>query len=232
MKRHSFPAVFVALLGISVICPAVAQGELVFSTTRVELHAEAADEIVYGTFHFKNRGFDDEEIIEIESSCGCLSASMDKKKYAPGESGKLRAAFKLSNFVGTHEKLLTVRTANPKSAPVDLEVQINVPEIIRTTPEIHEWTLKGDSDTRKYTVEILGDDPIKITDISATRTNVDYKINILEEGRKYENDSKPHDTEKVTMGAVRLTTDSTIPKFQRKMLFFAISPEKKKTGGS
>ena len=38
----------------------------------------------------------------------------------------------------------------------------------------------------------------------------------------------PHDTTRVTMGAVLLQTDSDIPKFKKKMLFFSVSPERKK----
>ncbi len=220
-----------ALIAVTAATPQ-ASAQLVFDSTRLELNAAAADEVISGTFHFRNKGFADEEIIEVESTCGCLSATMDKQTYAPGEEGRLRAVFKLTNFVGIHEKLLIVRTANPKAPPIDLVVQINVPEIFRSSPEIHEWTLEGEADPRRFSVEILGDAPINITDVSATRTNVDFKLHTLEPGRRYEVEVTPHDTSRVTMGAIRLITDSDIPKFQRMMLFFSISPETKKSGGS
>ena len=211
--------------------PGESRANLVFDFVRIDLHADAKAEEIQGTFSFKNRGFETAKIVEVESTCGCLSASMTKAEYEPGEKGMLRAIFKLTNFIGTHKKLLIITTNDPKQRPIELEVVIHVPEVFRITPDMHEWIVGGPTDEKVYSLEILGDTPINVSEIGATRDNVKYDLEVLEKGRRYQIKLKPDTTEKVMIGAVKVTTDSEVPKFQRKLLYFAISKESKKLTG-
>ena len=77
MPPQFFSVLALVVFAGSFILPSAA-AQLVFDSKRVELNAAAEDELISGTFHFRNNGFADEQIVEVESTCGCLSATMDK----------------------------------------------------------------------------------------------------------------------------------------------------------
>ena len=76
------------------------QAELKLDVGRVAVKPKPEDEVVKVEFSLKNTGTKPVTIVGLESGCACLSASLDKRSYAPGEAGKGQAEFKVGSFVG------------------------------------------------------------------------------------------------------------------------------------
>jgi hypothetical protein len=78
-------------------------------------------------FKFSNTGNALLKIEEIQTTCGCTVAELDKKEYAPGESGALKITFKVGKEAGQTSKRLFVKSndkAVPKLAPMTVTLAL------------------------------------------------------------------------------------------------------------
>lgn len=211
---------------LSLLLPAVLQAGLVFDHDPLEINPKPEDEEVESTFTFKNTGDKPIRVTGLESSCSCLEASLDKAVYEPGEKGTGKAKFKISSFVGRHEKFLHIYTDDPKDNDIVMRAVIDVPALIEIEPKLLQWTQGENAQTKEYTVKIFGSDPMKITGVSSTRESFGAEVKVVKPGREYRLVVKPTTTENIVVGALKIETDSKIPKYQRQMAYFnVVRPE-------
>ena len=207
---------------LSLLFTGWAKAELVLETPVIEVRPKPEDETATITFSFRNNGTRTVNVLSVDSSCSCLSAGMDKTVYAPGEQGVGKAEFKVSAITGQRSSSLQVQTDDPDQAQWTIPFNIIVPEIIKIEPKTLQWWLGDEAQEKTARVIMGGDQPIRITGISSTRENVEFRYQELEPGRIYEIKVKPKNTEEVMLGALRIETDSTIAKYQRQLAFFSV----------
>ncbi len=195
---------------------------LVFDVNPLPVNPKAEDEEIEATFTFTNTGDKPIRITGLESTCACLEASLDKAVYAPGEKGVGKAKFKVSSFVGKHEKFLHIYTDDPMEPDKVLTAILDVPEIIEIKPNNLQWAVGSAPEPKEYVIKMLGTDEMRITNITATRQNVTFEKKEITPGREYRIIVKPTSTAEVTIGALKIETDSKIPKYARQMAFFSI----------
>lgn len=198
------------------------QAGLVFDVNPLLVNPKPEDEEIETTFTFKNTGDKPIRITGLESTCACLEASLDKAVYAPGEKGMGKARFKVSSFVGKHEKFLHIYTDDPMEPDKVLTAILDVPEIIEIKPNNLQWAVGSSPEAKEYVIKMLGTDEMRITNITATRQNVTFEKKEITPGREYRIILKPTSTAEVTIGALKIETDSKIPKYARQMAFFSI----------
>ena len=87
---------------------------LTWNTTEVHLEAASTDKTATGVFPFTNKTANSITITETKSSCGCTTAKLEKKTYAPNESGEIVALFDLGNRVSQQQKTIKVFTDDSK----------------------------------------------------------------------------------------------------------------------
>lgn len=211
-----------ALLLLSLISTGWAHAELVLETPVIEVRPKPEDETATITFTFRNSGTRTVNVLSVDSSCSCLSAGMDKTVYAPGEQGVGKAEFKVSAITGQRSSSLQVQTDDPAQPQWTIPFNIIVPEIIKIEPKTLQWWLGDEPQEKTARVIIGGEQPIRITGISSTRENIEFRYQEIEPGRVYEVTMKPKNTEEVMLGALRIETDSSIPKYQRQLAFFSV----------
>ena len=199
-----------------------ASAELATDEPVIEVRPKAEDETFELTFPFQNKGSKPVRVLSIESACGCLSASLDKAVYQPGEKGSGKAEFKVGSFTGRHEKIVRVKTDDPEQLEWVISFVINVPEIIRVEPKTLQWWFGDPAEVKTTRVTILGSEPIKITKITSTREAVEFSFKEITPGKEYEVSVKPKTTGEVMLGALKIDTDCKIPKFQRQLAFFSV----------
>lgn len=211
-----------ATAALILLSAASLRAELVFDQNPIELKPGPADEVVEAKFNFHNGGDKPITITGLDSNCSCLEANMDKLTYQPGEKGQGNARFKVSTFVGRHEKSLRITTDDLKQPEQDLVTIIDIPVIVQIEPKTLQWTLGEAADAKSLDITILGPDPVHLKDVSATRDNVTFKIEEVENGRKYRIHLQPKDTDNVTIGALRIETDSQYKRHTKQLAFFNI----------
>ncbi|SKB06877.1 Protein of unknown function [Prosthecobacter debontii] len=202
--------------------PLLAMGELATEVPVIELKPKPEDTSVSTTFVFHNKGSKPVKILGIESACSCLSATLDKAVYAPGEKGTGKAEFQVSSFVGRHEKSVHVQTDDPEQPEWVVSFALEVPEVIKIEPKTLQWWLGDEAVAKTTKVTMTGDQPMVIKGITSTRQNVEFSWKEISPGREYEVTVKPTNTTEVMLGALKIETDSQIPKYQRQMAFFSV----------
>ncbi len=133
------------------------------------------EEIVEG-FHFTNNGRAT-TIRKIETSCGCTTAKLDKMTYAPGESGVIRAMFKIGSLTGTQIKTIKVFTDDPDQPEVHLTLKVIIPELLRITPRLVFWRPNEKPEPRTIDVTVTQDKPIKLTGLKTEGANSTAELN-------------------------------------------------------
>ena len=124
--RHAVTASLVAALSAT-----FAHAELRWQQMAVEVLAKPAEQSAVVDFAFTNEGSQAVTIQSVQTSCGCTTAALDKKTYAPGEAGKIPVTFNFGDRVGEQIKYITLRTddraiaefafENPGPQPVTIQ---------------------------------------------------------------------------------------------------------------
>ncbi len=209
-------------LGMLFLMLGAARAEMATELPAIEVKPKPADEVVKTTFKFRNKGTKAVKIFDLESSCSCLSAELDKAVYQPGEEGTGTAEFKVSTFVGRHEKLITALTDDPQQKEWVITFILDIPAVVDIEPKTIQWWVGEEPVEKTTTVKMNADTPMTIKNITATRDNVEFSWKEVTPGREYRVTVKPKSTKDVTLGALKIETDSTIPKYQRQLAFFSI----------
>jgi hypothetical protein len=107
----------------------VERGSLVFDQYLVNLgEIEPAGEAA-GWFRFTNAGRRPVTITDLEPSCGCLQPRLEKRTYAPGESGEFHTRIQTATEKpGPKEYTVTVRYSDPAPRETRLTFKLILPE--------------------------------------------------------------------------------------------------------
>ncbi|MDB6118904.1 MAG: papd-like [Verrucomicrobiaceae bacterium] len=207
---------------LSLIMPLAASATMRLDGDHVDVKPKPEDETATVSFSFKNDGDRPVRILNLESACSCLSATLDRATYEPGTTGTGKAEFKVSTFVGKQEKAITVTTDDPKQPEWIITFIMDVPAVVDIEPKMVQWWIGEKAEPKEVTVKIDGPNPMKIKNITSTRENVEYSFRETKPGREFIVTVKPKNTEDVMIGALKLETDSKIPKYQRQLAFFGV----------
>lgn len=216
MKRHSL------LTCLSLVLASSLHADLVLEVQTIELKPKPEDETIQTEFIFHNKGSKPVQVLSIDSACSCLSASLDKAIYQPGEKGVGKADFKISSFIGRHEKSVHVQTDDPAQPEWVIPFIIEVPEVIKIEPKTLQWWIGEDGSAQVTRVTMMGTEPMHIVNLTSTRERVQFSYKEIIPGKEYEITVKPTDTKEVMLGALKIETDSKIPKYQRQLSFFSV----------
>ena len=215
---------------LTVLSVISAKAEMKVDGGRIPVNPKPEDESITVEFTFKNHGDKPVKILSLESGCHCLNASLDKPEYLAGETGKGKAEFKVGSFVGEHEKVITVTTNDPAQEEWTIPFLLTVPEVVSIDPKNVQWWVGEAASPKVITVKVNGPDPMKILNITSTRETVTFEWKPVTEGREYNITVTPKSTADIVIGALKIETDSKIPKYARQLGFFSIvkQPESRK----
>jgi hypothetical protein len=100
---------------------------------------------------------------------------------------------------------------------------LDIPEVIEIEPKLVQWELNGALTPKDVKVKMTGTEPMRVLKVTATRENMSYTIKEVTPGREYVVTLTPKSTADIMMGALKLETDSKIPKYQRQLAFFSVA---------
>ncbi|MDR1279235.1 MAG: DUF1573 domain-containing protein [Opitutaceae bacterium] len=142
------------------------QAALEFERTTIPWTARPADTEMVAIFPFKNTGESAEEIVKLDSSCGCTVAELAKRVYQPGESGEIRAVFTFGERVGKQIKTIGVVTANAVGKPVVLRMEATIPDVLAVSQKLVVFSGAGQEQSR--TITIKTDAGLTLEELTAT----------------------------------------------------------------
>ncbi len=214
MKRPSFMAS--ATVGfLMFLSGAPLQAELRWESRLVQYEAKLGEENVNLTFAFSNPTSKPVTITQIETSCGCTAASLEKKTYASGEKGKLDVTFDAKGASGVQQKTIQVMTDDSEETTT-LTIRVTVPTWLEISPRLLWWSL-GEKDTAKVAVIALNEKAqIKITSASTDNTAVQVSLQPEANGSRYRLVLKPLSTKEAMQATVTVVAEgpgSTVRKY-------------------
>jgi len=199
-----------------------AAGSLVFESTAVRVPCAPSEDSAELIFKFKNKGDKPVRVLELDISCGCLQAEVDKAEYKPGESGHVKAIMKVGVVEGEMSKPIKVMTNDPANPVIALEAIVDVPQLFQFEPAVTTWQLNEDPKPKVVKAKILWKDPIHLIKASSTRENVTPTIREITAGREYEIILTPKSTASPELGLISIETDSSFSKYTRRQIYFNI----------
>ena len=157
-------AIYVIPAAISLLVPALAQAELKWEQTTVELNPGVTEKQAIGHFKYENTGKDPVRFKSVKASCGCTTAQTQKDEVAPGEKGEITATFNIGDRSGLQVKTVSVETE--PGGMTTLTLKTTIASILELSPNFVFWQ-EGEKPETKTIIAKVGKD-IPVTDLEVT----------------------------------------------------------------
>ena len=186
MTTKAIVRVFVQALLLFAALTSPVQAKLNFEITTQTLTTKWTDETVTALYKFTNTGNETVTITDLASSCRCTVPVLDKKVYAPGESGELKAVFTPGDKVGPQLKIITLKTNLKEQPTIELTFKTDVPALPGLEPEALTWA-RGDKPAPKIISVITRPGmPIAKIEINPKASDFTATLKTVVEGKSYE----------------------------------------------
>ena len=185
----------------------IAHAALKWEQLRADLAPGPKDKTVEAIFAFVNEGQATVTIESLKSSCGCTTAALDKKIYAPGEKGEVRARFDIGQRRGLQVKTIAVKIQD-EPQPTILTLAVALAEPMKLKPALVVWE-KGEATTAKtMTLDALPGQPIRAVKVTSTDARMHATVQTSKGGESCTISIAPESTE--TAGFATLTIDAEL----------------------
>jgi len=137
-------------------------------------------------FKFKNTGTGTLEIKKIDSTCGCTVPKLEKKTYAPSESGTIQVTYKSSTRQGPVAKHLHIQSNDSEHPAFELTIKANVELKVALNPEKLKLSLR-DENANIGNITLAGKDgkPFSIKSFSATQNIITVNIDPAQKATEF-----------------------------------------------
>jgi hypothetical protein len=197
-----------------------------FPQTLKEIHAPVDAKVVTAGFEFTNRTDKPVQVVKYDAACSCMALKIkdSKLRYAPGESGMLRADFEMGNFSGTVDKVVALwLDDDPADKPsVKLTVRVHIPVLVSLEPKTLKWELNGDGGPQTIRITMNHDSPIRVVSVNSSSAAFQHELKTIEDGKLYELIVKPVEIGSPGLGILRIETDCTLARHRLQQAFAVV----------
>jgi hypothetical protein len=190
-----------ALLAIPLACPA----GLTWKTNVQDFQCSPEEKSVDARFAFKNTGSTPITIKELHTSCGCTTARLDKKIYAPGESGEIVATYNFKGQTGALRKTVSVLTDDTKE-PMVLDIRVFRHEPFEVKPSLVYWRT-GEPGEAKAVQLVANGYPVHVKSVTSSNPLLAAAVQTVRDGERYTISITPKSTAQKEAGEITVTTD-------------------------
>lgn len=177
-----------------------------WDNTQITQKADPMAESVSATFKFTNIGDHPVEIKDVKPSCGCTTAKLDKKTYAPGESGEITATLNIGNRQGLQSKSITVTTDDDEQ-PTILMMKTLIPEVVSIQPAFVFWQQGDVPDIKTINIKVGLDEPIHVVKVESDTSTVGVQLEEVQAGKHYRINLYPTSTDELAKARITIKTD-------------------------
>jgi Protein of unknown function (DUF1573) len=195
----------IAFLLVAVAAPVY--GQLKWENPEQTLTAKPLDKVISTKFRFTNVGTSPVKITDLQPSCGCTTALLQKKDYAPGESGEIEAKFKFDGRVGHQEKWIVVTTDWVPPQPTILRFTVGIPESITIQPQLVLWRVGDQLKPKTVRIAIPDEVPGKVVSVQADNAAVKLELHEIRPGKELEVKVTPTTTSQPESATLLIRTD-------------------------
>ena len=158
-------------------------------------------------FTFRNAGAAPVTIKTLRPSCGCTTAHLEKKTFAPGEAGEVVARFVFGDRKGPHRKTIEVRTDDAPTEPVLLDLRVNIHDPLTIAPALVFWKRGEPGEAKAAQITADADQHVRIKSVVSSNPRVAAKLETIKSGEQYVVSVKPADTAQKESAEISVLTD-------------------------
>lgn len=225
MIAAMLPRSALTLLWFSLTSALLAAG-LDFPRTFVEIHAPADASSVTADFEFTNRGDKPVSVSKYDAACSCMAVQIKdgKLRYAPGESGLIRAVFEMGNFSGTVDKVVALWLDGdpPEKPSLQLTVRVHIPVLVLLEPKTLKWELGGTPEPQTIRITIQNPQPVHLKNITSSSAAFRHELKTIETGKRYELIVTPTEIGTPGLAILRIETDAASEKHRIQQAFAVV----------
>jgi uncharacterized protein (DUF58 family) len=196
-----------AALALLLLPIAHSQAELKWERPVQEFQRSPEDKFVEARFAFKNVGSAPVTIRNTRTSCGCTTARLDKKTYAPGESGEITAKFTFGSRKGYQRKTVTVYTEGKQEPEAVLDMRVDVQPSFTVAPAMVLWRVGEAPADKAIQLSAAGGRKVRVKSVTSSNPRVQARLETSAEGERYRLVVKPVSTERKEAAVLRVETD-------------------------
>lgn len=127
---------------------------LSWDRTEVKLEMEPEQEEIRASFNVTNNGEEQIRIARIKTSCGCTGSIIDRKILQPGESTEIIGTFNKGKRQGLNRIQLDVFIDSQAKPIATLRMNVQIPKLIESMPQIVYWTATGAKSERRVAITL------------------------------------------------------------------------------
>jgi uncharacterized cupredoxin-like copper-binding protein len=166
-----------ALLGALSLCICtVAQAQLAWEKTEIELNPAIGADSADATFKYENKGAKPINIKAVRTSCGCTTTAVKKNDVAPGEKGEITATFKIGDRTGFQQKSVTVETDDPEHPQTVLTLKANIAQILELQPALVFW--QANEEPKPKTILAKAGKGVTIKNLEVTSSTPEFTAKV------------------------------------------------------
>ena len=195
----------ILLFFLSLITSVSAQ--LKWDQPKQTLTPSPGEKVVTAQFGFTNVGSSPITIIDVRPSCGCTTATLAKKEYAPGESGEIEAKLNFAGHVGHQEKWIYVTTNVAGSEPALLSLAVEIPPEVTIQPEFVMWRVGDPLEPKTMRVVIPEGIPTNLVAAQADNPTMQVQLREVQAGKEWEVKVTPTSTREPVKAVVTIRSD-------------------------
>lgn len=182
-------------------------GQLKWENPEQTFTAKPLDKVMVAKFRFTNIGTTSLKITDIRPSCGCTTAWLEKKEYAPGESGEIEAKFKFDGRLGHQQKWIVVTTDWVPPQPTILRMTVNIPETITIQPALVMWRVGDQLKPKTVRIAVPNEIPAKVVSVQADNALIKLELREIRPGKELEVQVTPTTTSQPGSATLLIRTD-------------------------
>ena len=180
-RKTTIQGILFFILGL--VTPVFAQ--LKWDQPQQTFSPQRGEKVVKAKYRFTNVGSTPVTITNVETSCGCTTATLAKKEYAPGESGEIEATFNFAGHVGYQEKWIYVATNLDLAKPTALTLAVTIPPEITIQPEFVLWRLGDPVEPKTMRVVVPDGFPTKIVAVQTDNPAMEVGLKEVQAGKEW-----------------------------------------------
>ena len=204
-KANSFAGMS-ALLALALFSAPVF-GQLAWEAKQLEFKPMAGERSLTAKFKFQNAGRGLVKILNIQTSCGCMTVGTAKSTYQPGEKGEVEVIFLFGGRRGPQNKTIVVQTDDPKEPAALLTLKADILELVKVRPSYLYWKRGAEKAPQTMTLKMMSSIPARVVSVASSDPRFAAELRSGGDGKEYEVVVTPLDTGTPAMATVTIQTD-------------------------
>lgn len=204
MRLHRLLPLLAVLLAFAA---PTAQAQLKWDHPVQQFHRVPEDKEIYAHYTFKNVGTTPVTIKTLRSSCGCTTAHLDKKTYAPGEAGEVVLHFIFGDRKGYFRKGVAVTTDDKTAEPLTLGLSIDIHDPVTLAPALVIWKTGEPVAAKNVQFNAEAAQPVHVKSVTSSNPRLAAKLDTIKAGEQYAISVTPADTAQKESAEISVQTD-------------------------